>query len=177
MIVNAKKYIGGLMKRLTSILLTLLLITSLAGCSGDETVKELSLYIQYDIVELSEIENDLTEAYNGITKSNNINMSDAYQELVTTATNLAVKLNDKAVMISYSIKSPELTKTHNIYVEYTKLLLDATDLIASGLATNNINLIDEGIEKATKAAELGDEFRKSLIDLGNKYNIKIDFED
>lgn len=161
------------MKRLISILITVLLTASLIGCSGDENLEEIISYVQNDLAELGAIETELTTSLNELVSNYPTTNFDKYRDLSTKTMNLAAQLNERATSISYSIKGEELKKVHDIYIEYTTLCLSAFSMFKSAIETDDTALLDTAGSKFDEADKIAQKYLDDSEELTKKYGINL----
>lgn len=162
------------MKRIISIILLITILGCLTSCTSDENLEEILYYIEVDMAEFAEIEQKLNTSYNSMASSDTISDRDAYKQFMTTTMNLAIKLNDKATKLSYSIKNPELAEVHEICVEYTTVILSALSIMTSAVENSDFDLIEEGNIKIKEAENLADEYSAALENLVKKYGLELE---
>lgn len=161
------------MKRIISLLMSILLATSLIGCSSDKNLEELASYIQNDLAELSALETELTTSLNSLVSNYPISDFDLYRDHSTKTMNLAAQLNDKATKISYSIKGEELKKVHDIYIEYTTLCLSAFSMFISAIETDDTSLLDTSSAKFEEADNIAQRYLDDLEELARKHGLNL----
>ena len=161
------------MKRLISIIITMLLTLSLIGCSGSKEKNELLNYIDTDMAEYEVLETQIINSMNSIISQKLDN--DMLKELATNTMNLTILLNDKAVKCSYTLESKELKDIHEKYIEYTNSLLSAFSMLSSAIQTNDTSLIDSATKKFEEADTVAQDYLGKLQDYAKKHDVELKF--
>lgn len=156
-----------LMKRFTAVMMLVILTACFTGCSSD--ADEVYDYINEDVTELADLETKLTESYNGALSDTSVSSDD----FRSTTVALAQELNDKAVKVSKDITNDEISKVHDIYVEYTELLLSSLNMLADMLESEDYSEYETMYAQLEESVTLGEEYNDALSDLAEKYDITL----
>lgn len=159
------------MKRILSFILIFLLAIGLIGCNNTEKQDALLQYINVDMVELVEIEEDLLYSYESVTGDNYSSDLETYNEFYDNTILLARELNDAAVTLSFSISDSEILDVHRIYMDYSNKFLSTLSIMISALENQDYTQLAEANEKLNEANNLALDYQQALLDLAEKYDI------
>ena len=159
------------MKRIFNVIIILVMMFCLSGCSDSDKRDAVLEYINNDCVDMQKIENELLASYDSVSGANYENDEKMYRELTTNTIELARELNEKAVKIGDDIHDVEVQEVHRIYMNYSSKLLSTIGLMVLAIENQDVILMSQVNEKLNDANNLALDFRREISELAAKYNV------
>lgn len=162
-------------KRIWFLAICVIVIISVIGIfSGNSKEQEALLtYINDDLPELAEIEEEMLNSYNSVSGSNYTDDFTMYNEINGRTIPLCHELNDKLLEINPS--DPEISAIHNTYRKFVGKYLNAFVMIDAALESQDYSQIVEANNLISEAADIAEDFKQALYKLADERNVV--FED
>lgn len=161
------------MKRIVVFCLIAVLLLGLGGCVVKEKQEALLNYINNDVIELGNIENELLASYGSVTGDNYANDLVTYTEFTTNTLQLAQQLNNKAVSITNGIEDEEILEIHRLYMNYSSKMLNTITIMVSAIEKQDALLMSQANEELNEANNAVLDYKLALNELAEKYGVEI----
>ena len=162
------------MKRILVLLLGMVLLLALAGCSGVTRQEALRIYVEGDMPRLSELESRFMESYVSVSGENYTDDKAMHKEFTETTLVLAKQLHDAAKEVSQTISDKELLKVHQLYVESALHYVDGVTAVIAALEKQDSSQITTANEKISTANSLGTEFQSKIRALAEEHGVALE---
>jgi len=137
--------------------------------SGKAKQMELLRYINEEIPELAEIEEEMLDSYNSVTGSRYVDDETTYTEITERTLELSQELCEEARKLEFENK--ELRDVHKIYVRYTSEFRNALIKLQDAVVNQDYDAVIEANDYLDEANDICDEFMDALEALMKKYAV------
>jgi len=153
-------------------LILILLPTSLFGCASTSPAAiDLANYVNQGVLRISELEQKSLERYASVTGANYKSDSEVYGALKDWIIPLYTRFVDGLRKIRP--ETDEVKSLHWIYIHGSTSLLDGFKMLLIATETKDPGMIPAVNEKLEKGREANEKWRRELVVLSKKYNIKL----
>lgn len=142
------------------------------GCSNP-VKNELLTYINDDLSKLSEMEQTAISAFESVTGQNYTDDETLYEMLIEKVIPNYSKLNSELEAISLKLKTPEVRKLNEKYIEGTNLQSSAFATFRVALETGDSSQVLTANEKLDQGRKQIREFLAELNDLCSKNGVQL----
>lgn len=156
---------------IVSILLTVL-CAGLIGCSNP-IKDELLTYINDDLSKLAEMENTAISTFESVTGQNYKDDASLYNALIETVIPNYSKLTSELETIALKLKTPEIRKLNEKYIEGANLQSNAFVTFRVALEEGDSSKVLAANEKLDQGRKLIREFITELNDLCSKNGVQL----
>lgn len=161
------------MKRITAIILALILALGIAGCTNTKKQDALLEYINEDLAELGEMETKAIASYESVTGENYTSDLETYTEVSENTIILVRQLNEEAVDVAGRIDDEEILACHKLYMNGCSKFLAALGVLLMSLETGDYAQLSAGNELLNESNNYMLDFRTELQRLAKKYNVEL----
>ena len=151
------------------------LFLGLSSCSN-EVSDDLLDYINKQLPKVADNESEAVELYESVSGDNYTDDERMYSVIKNDVVPIYKKFIDGLKSISSEIKTEEVQKVHQQYIEAASLQYDGFLLILSAIETQDPNQITKANEKLNKGSDLIDEYNSDLEKLCKKNNVDLTME-
>ena len=151
------------------------LFLGLSSCSN-EVSDDLLDYINKQLPKVADNESEAVELYESVSGDNYTDDERMYSVIKNDVVPIYKKFIDGLKSISSEIKTEEVQKVHQQYIEAASLQYDGFLLILSAIETQDPNQITKANEKLNKGTDLLDEYNSDLEKLCKKNNVDLTME-
>ncbi len=129
---------------------------------------ELLDYINEDLMEIQQLENDVISSHDSVIYDN---YSVVYATYKYETIPLCQKLIEKAEKINDSIESKEIEDINNILIKYYEALKKSCEYVVSAYERGNSNIWFNANVEMSNASSYADEYKEKLAKLCDKYGV------
>lgn len=143
----------------------------LSGCGGDPVKDDLLNYVNKEMKDAVKFEKKAISTYEGVTGANYTDDQTLYDALMNDVIpnyNELIKELDAA-----NIKTDEVRKIHELYIEGADLQFKAFTKIKQALEEQDVNLIHEANDMLADARKQLREYRTKLEKLAKEHEVKL----
>ncbi len=151
------------------------LFLGLSSCSN-EVSDDLLDYINKQLPKVADNESEAVELYESVSGDNYTDDERMYSVIKNDVVPIYKKFIDGLKSISSEIKTEEVQKVHQQYIEAASLQYDGFLLILFAIETQDPNQITKANEKLNKGTDLLDEYNSDLEKLCKKNNVDLTME-
>ena len=152
-------------------LLTIIFILGLVGCSKNTVQDDLLNYINVEMPKVSELEGKVLKDYESVTGTNYRSDDETYEVIKFSVIPNYRIFNDKLEQISP--KTKEVRELHEIYVKAANIQYNAFVQASAALEKRDSNLVSEVNVKLDEARKGVRTYKAKLEELCKKYNVQL----
>jgi hypothetical protein len=165
------------MKRVTTLILSALMLINLVGCGNSEKQDAFLKYVNEDMTPLAELQDQMFESFNDILARNYDNDMDLYTALTEETVPLAQDLNNEALALATNINDEALLEVHKLFIDCASKYESAFSAMAIACLSQDTTLLLDAKEKITEAELLEVDYMAKLNALGDEYGLVRESED
>lgn len=160
------------MKKILSIVMLCAMLLGLAGCVDKEAQEAVQNYIDTASTTLGTMEQQMLISYTSVIGENYTDDSTMCLEFVTNTIPMGTNLQTTAEGFTETITNEEVLKVHNIYLKYVSEFVGALRMLLTAVDEKDQTIAAEANEMLNNANTYSVEFRTTIQELKEKYNIK-----
>lgn len=160
------------MKKILSIVMLCAMLLGLAGCVDKEAQEAVQNYIDTASTTLGTMEQQMLISYTSVIGENYTDDSTMCLEFVTNTIPMGTNLQTTAEGVTETITNEEVLKVHNIYLKYVSEFVGALRMLLTAVDEKDQTIAAEANEMLNNANTYSVEFRTTIQELKEKYNIK-----
>lgn len=148
------------------------MLLGLAGCVDKEAQEAVQNYIDTASTTLGTMEQQMLISYTSVIGENYTDDSTMCLEFVTNTIPMGTNLQTTAEGFTETITNEEVLKVHNIYLKYVSEFVGALRMLLTAVDEKDQTIAAEANEMLNNANTYSVEFRTTIQELKEKYNIK-----
>lgn len=153
-------------------LLSALLFTSISSCSNP-VQDELLNYINVELPKIAQKETDAVNLYESVTGDNYTDDNTLYNALKDQVVPQYRDFTTELESLSANIKTDEVRKIHESYIEACNLQLSAFTTMIAAIENQDYKIISEANDKLAKARSLIRDWKNNLDKLCSDNGVEI----
>lgn len=161
------------MKRVTALILSALMLTSLVGCGNDAEKDEFLKYYNEDMPAVFELDQQVYDSFTSIQEPTTKEELDALLATLAEETiPLANSHYNAAFALAAEIKNEDLLEVHKIYVDYASKMETALTALMMGMTSLDMDSVAKSQEAENERNQLYLDYSRSVDALAKKYGLE-----